>query len=73
MQVLSYTGLLLSGKPNPHLNEIDNAANAQMELLIKQMTVVQRVTDELKAMDQIAWGRWRIISVMHPKRILSQN
>lgn len=50
-----YTGLLLSGKLNAHLNEIDAAANAQMELLTKQMTAAQGITEELKAMDQMAW------------------
>lgn len=50
-----YTGLLLSGRLNAHLCEIDAAANAQMELLTKQMTAAQGITEELKAMDQMAW------------------
>ena len=50
-----YTGLLLSGKLNAHLNEIDAAANAQMELISKQMAAAQGITEELKAMDQMAW------------------
>lgn len=50
-----YCGLLLSGKLNAHLNEIDVAANAQMELLSKQMAVSQNITEELKARDQMAW------------------
>ena len=50
-----YTNLLLSGKLNAHLNEIDEAANAQMELMIKQMAAAQGVTEELKARDQMAW------------------
>ena len=50
-----YTGLLLSGKLNAHLNEIDAAANAQMELMIKQMAAAQDITEELKARDQMAW------------------
>ena len=50
-----YTGLLLSGKLNAHLNEIDAAANAQMELMIKQMARVQGVNEKLKASDQMAW------------------
>ena len=50
-----YTGLLLSGKLNAHLNEIDEAANAQMELMIKQMAAAQDITEELKARDQMPW------------------
>ena len=42
-----YTGLLLSGKLNAHLNKIDAAANAQMELLTKQMAAAQGVNEEL--------------------------
>ena len=50
-----YTGLLLSGKLNAHLNEIDETAHARMELMTKQMAVAQGVTEELKARDQMAW------------------
>lgn len=50
-----YTGLLLSGKLNTHLNEIDDAANARMELIIRQMSAAQGVTEDLKARDQLAW------------------
>ena len=50
-----YTGLLLSSKLNAHLNEIDDAANARMELMTKQMSKAQDITEELKARDQMAW------------------
>ena len=50
-----YTGLLLSGKLNAHLNEIDKTAHARMELIAKQMAAAQGITEELKANDQIAW------------------
>ena len=50
-----YTGLLLSGRLNAHLCEIDAAANAQMELLTKQMAAAQGVNEELKSRDQMAW------------------
>ena len=50
-----YTGLLLSGKLNAHLNEIDETAHARMELLTKQMAAAQGITEELKAKDQMAW------------------
>ena len=50
-----YIGLLLSGKLNAHLNEIDEAAHTRMELLTKQMAAAQGITEELKAKDQVAW------------------
>ena len=50
-----YPGLLLSGRLNAHLNEIDAAANAQIELITKQMAAAQDITEELKARDQMAW------------------
>lgn len=50
-----YTGLLLSGKLNAHLNEINETAHARMELLTKQTAAAQGITEELKARDQMAW------------------
>ena len=50
-----YTGLLLSGKLNAHLNEIDETAHQRMELITRQMAHAQGVTEELKARDQMAW------------------
>ena len=50
-----YTALLLSGKLVAHLNEIDDAANMQMEQLTKQMAKAQGITETLKAQDQMAW------------------
>ena len=50
-----YTGLLLSGKLTAHLNEIDDTANAQMELITKQMAQQQDITEILKAQDPLAW------------------
>ena len=52
-----YTGLLLSGKLNAHLEEIDRAANEMFDLLIKQYTEREGVTEELKAQDQMEWVR----------------
>ncbi len=50
-----YTTLLFAGKLVAHLNEIDDAANAQMELVTKQMAKTQGITEALKAKDQMAW------------------
>jgi hypothetical protein len=50
-----YTGLLLSGKLVAHLNEIDDAANARMALIMDQMAQRQHIDEALKARDQMAW------------------
>ena len=50
-----YTTLLFDGKLVAHLNEIDDTANARMELLTKQMAKIQGVTEILKSQDQTAW------------------
>ena len=50
-----YAGLLFFGKLTAHLNEIDDTANARMELLTKKMSQAQGITEELKARDQTAW------------------
>ena len=52
-----YTGLLLSGKLNAHLEEIDRAANEMFDLLVKQCAEREGVTEELKAEDQMEWVR----------------
>lgn len=50
-----YTGLLLSGKLNAHLEEADRQANDMLETLICQMAAKEGITEELKARDQMAW------------------
>jgi len=61
-----YTGLLLSGKLNAHLEEIDRSANEMYDLLIQQYAEREGVTEELKAQNQMEWvrrmnGMWRRI------------
>ena len=48
-----YQYLLLTGKLNEHLNQIDQEAREQVEMLMKQMAEKQDVTEELKAQDQM--------------------
>lgn len=52
-----YTGLLLSGKLNAHLEEIDRAANEIFDLLMKQYAECEGVMENLKANDQMEWVR----------------
>ena len=57
-----YTGLLLSGKLNAHLEEIDQAANKMFDLLMKQYAAREGVTEQLKAENQMEWvGRMNSI------------
>jgi hypothetical protein len=52
-----YIGLLLSGKLNAHLEEIDRTANEIFDLLIKQYAECEGVTEKLKAKNQMEWVR----------------
>ena len=52
-----YQYLLLTGKMNEHLNQTDQEAREQVEMLMKQMAEKQGVTEELKAQDQMKWVR----------------
>ena len=52
-----YQYLLLTGKLNEHLNQTDQEAREQVEMLMKQMAEKQDVTEQLKAQDQIKWVR----------------
>ena len=48
-----YQYMLLTGKLNEHLNQIDQEVREQVEMLMKQMVEKQGVTEELKAQDQM--------------------
>ena len=50
-----YFSLILEGKLNRHLNEVDDAANEMLDLMIRQMAEWQGITEKLKARDQMAW------------------
>ena len=52
-----YQYMLLTGKLNEHLNQIDQEAREQVEMLMKQMAEKKGVTEELKAQDQMKWVR----------------
>ena len=49
--------MLLTGKLNEHLNQIDQEVREQVETLMEQMTEKQGVTEKLKAQDQMKWVR----------------
>ena len=52
-----YQYLLLTGKLNEHLNQIDQESRKQMEMLMGQMAERQGVIEKLKVQDQMKWVR----------------
>jgi len=47
--------MLLTGKLDKHLVDIDEQARERFERIIEQMKQVEQVTEELKAKDLLAW------------------
>ena len=50
-----YSSLLLTGKLDAHLAEIDHSCNERIELIMNQLAERERVTESLKAADQTTW------------------
>lgn len=50
-----YTGMLLAGTLNPHLEETDRQAEALFSQLVHDLAQQEGATEELKARDQTAW------------------
>lgn len=52
-----YNALLLGGKLNSYLANIDQRAQEMMDTIIQQMTEAQGITETLKSNNQMAWIR----------------
>ena len=52
-----YAALLLSGKLNDHLSDIDEQAEAMFSQLVKHMAAQENITEQLKADNQMEWVR----------------
>ena len=52
-----YLELVLAGKLNEHLHQVDEECNQMMDRLMEQMKEKQGVIEELKMQDQMAWVR----------------
>ena len=50
-----YSCLLLTGKLDEHLAEIDHSCNERIELITNQLAQRESVTEALKATDQMTW------------------
>lgn len=51
----TYSTLLLSGRLNEHLHEIDEQAHDFVSGTVKQLAAAQGIDEALKAHDQMAW------------------
>ena len=68
-----YQYLLLIGKLTEHLNQIDQEARKQVEILMEQMVKKQGATEELKAQDQMKWVRLMINIKSSAEEIVVKN
>ena len=67
-----YQILLLSGRLTSYLADIDVQAEEQLELIIQQMAEREKITEELKATDQMEWVR-RMNNIRNCAEELVQN
>lgn len=51
----TYTSMLLTGRLTPHLRQIDEQAQEQVDQMVAEMMKRDGVNEELKARDQMAW------------------
>lgn len=51
----TYTSMLLTGRLEPHLREIDRQAQEQVDRTLKELMEQNGVDEALKASDQMAW------------------
>ena len=50
-----FNSLLLSGKLDAHLREIDSAAQTRLEQMMSELTQQAGITEEMKESDPMAW------------------
>ncbi|MBQ1367451.1 MAG: TnpV protein [Firmicutes bacterium] len=50
-----YDALMMNGKLNAHLEDVDRNAEEMMDRLMSQMAEREGVTEQLKAEDQMTW------------------
>ena len=52
-----YTGMMLNGTLDRHLEEIDRQASRMLDTLVERLKAQNGVTEKLKAADQMEWVR----------------
>lgn len=63
-----YIRLVLDGKLNEYLHEVDEECHARVELLVEQMISRAGITEKLKAANQMKW-----IGLMNNVRITAEE
>lgn len=63
-----YICLLLDGKLNEYLHEVDEGCHARVEVLVEQMKAGTGITEELKSTNQMKW-----IGLMNNVRITAEK
>ncbi|MBQ7052218.1 MAG: TnpV protein [Clostridia bacterium] len=70
---LLYSTMLLGGRLDDHLHEIDAAAQKRMDRLMQQMAETAGITEELKARDPMRWvGEMNAIKAQAEEMILEE-
>ena len=70
---LLYSTMLLGGRLDDHLHEVDNAAQKRLEQLMRQMVETAGITEELKARDPMRWvGEKNAIKAQAEETILEE-
>ena len=59
-----YSGLLISGKLNTYLRDVDRQAEAMLSQLVKQIAMQEGITKGLKASYQMVWV-WTMNRIRH--------
>ena len=68
-----YSGMLMNGTVNSHLEEIDQMADEMLERLMDQIAQAEGVTETMKAQNQMEWvARMNNIRNRAEETILSQ-
>ncbi|MBQ6316060.1 MAG: TnpV protein [Oscillospiraceae bacterium] len=52
-----YSSMLLTGRLDQHLAEIDRSCEEQLEFIMQQLATKEGMTEALKAADQMEWVR----------------
>ena len=70
---LLYSTMVLGGRLDEHLHEIDDAAQKRMDQLTQQMAETAAITEELKARDPMRWvGEMNAIKAQAEEMILEE-
>ena len=68
-----YSSLLLTGKLDEHLAEIDHTCTERVELIMNQLARREGITEALKAADQMTWvARMNSIRAKAEEIVLSE-